>query len=164
MTQPTVPDRLVGPALLALRDCLCNLLNTPPWKPVSCGCCVRHSAGFPPMDACDSAWVRLVQMTASPGRSRSCPGLTTVRIQLGIYRCVEVSDGTTLPSCDTMTAEAIQFAEDAAAMRRAVTCCEAIADFEPFIVGWEPIGPSGGCAGGALTVELTMNMLGPNYS
>lgn len=180
MTQPVVvPDPWFSPRLTALRDCLCDVLSQEPYTPV-CECCIVHSAGLPSMDACDcscevgdppvsgrgTAWVQAGPMFAASSRdSRNCAGLTTVQFRLGIYRCVDVGEvvnGELVPpSCETKMAEALLFLQDAAAMRRVVVCCSAIADDDSVIVGWEPVGPSGGCAGGVTTVNIDLNLLAP---
>lgn len=171
MSQPIVPDPWVSPLVTGLLECLCQTLNAEPYTPV-CRCCARHSQSFPPMDACDcsctvgnppadgngEAWVRVVRTYSATNQSRipGCPTLLVIELQLGIYRCISGvpdQDGTP-PGCEAITNDALLMLNDAAAMRRAAMCCSAIADLDPVIGAYQPIGPSGGCAGGALTVTV----------
>lgn len=170
MTAPLVPDRWITPALLALTECLCETLNTAPYTPV-CDCCLVHSQTLPPADRCDcgctvegrdgngQAWVRLVQVSNRVDRSspRHCASIMDAEVQLGVYRCIEsvVGDDNELPSCDEMTNDAVLILADRAAMWRAVQCCEAIRGYDPQILNWTPVGPSGGCAGGVLNITLS---------
>lgn len=181
MTAPTVPDRWIQPALFALKDCLCETLAAAPYTPV-CFCCVQHSQGLPPMDRCDcectfgggedpvvqgngQAWVRLVQVFQEQTQinPRVCQSVLKADVQLGVYRCIEgvldtSVDPPGLPTCEQLENDALLILADRAAMWRAVQCCTGVKALDPVIGNWVPIGPSGGCAGGVLTVTLSFIM------
>jgi hypothetical protein len=174
VTTPTGYTSRLTQVLAQLLDCACTRLADY-GRPV-CFCCTRHAAGAGPMDFCDcgcttpsggqgSLLGRVVAVapsstpfttaTSAPGH---CPRPdSTATLELAVYRCAaSMSDDGQPPDCATQTAEAEAFILDAALLRSSVLCCASDLDdqygyrVQPTI--WTPIGPAGGCAGGALQV------------
>lgn len=170
MSIPTPPlaDSLVAPLLLALRDCLCAQLAGSVAGPV-CRCMVVHNTGIPVMDGCDctcepaghgDGWVRLVRLEPEIGLNlatpQACPTGYQAVIELGAYRCVVTpDDGEALPERD-VTDMALMLLADMNATLRVLQCCEALRDRDIGVDFWQPIGPSGGCAGGALQIRVAL--------
>lgn len=109
--------------------------------------------------ACGMAWVRLnnagpsVRFPNLGGSPSSCADPTAASIQLGITRCMPSVDEhgrpPTVPEQDHATRAQMS---DYAALRRAVVCCLA---GETYVLGpYLPIGPMGGCGGGAITITV----------
>ncbi|MBP2703524.1 hypothetical protein JOL79_06890 [Microbispora sp. RL4-1S] len=159
------------PLAEALLACLCAELDDTVAGPV-CVCCL--APGPEPADCCTCpggegrAWVRVTRIfptsarfplpAVDPGRCAT-DGSYAVELELGVYRCVAtIDDDGTPPSCDQRTADAVKLLDDAAAMRRAVSCCFPRTELgrgRAVVVGeWRPIAPEGGCAGGALLVTV----------
>lgn len=172
MSSP-VPDALVAPTLLALRDELRRQLVATVAGP-TLRCMVAHSATPPIMDgcACESdenspgagqgdAWVRLVSLTPASSNAgvvlgNNCPTVWQASIEIGTYRCTPLpEEGEALPE-DVVTRTALMLASDLAALLRTLTCCIDLQELAVLADSYTPIGSAGGCAGGALalTVEL----------
>lgn len=104
-------------------------------------------------DCCDGqVWVRLVAVSPTPGLtvqkasgSPCGPEWLDVTAAVGVVRCVHVvDDDGHAPTPAALTADALRMTADQAALLDAVACC-----IQPRqIVRWDPLGPSGGCAGG----------------
>lgn len=149
-----------------LLSCLCaELADTIGGPP--CVCCL--SPGPEPMECCQcpagegNAWVRVVRIfpttakfptpSTDPSPGRCVTGLYAVELELGVYRCVStLDDDGRAPSCAERTSDAEKILDDAAAMRRAVSCCFAVRGRQMIVGEWRSRGPDGGCAGGAMTV------------
>lgn len=180
MTRSVVlADSLVAPLLMALRDCLCCQLESSLRGP-TCRCVIRHALSTPSMDACDcncgvdpatgtdgqgDAWVRLVQLqpeaTSLPLGSHACPQGWTAIIELGTYRCITLPEEAGPLAAQDENDIAMDMLSDMNAMVRALGCCEALTDRDVGVDFWQPLGPSGGCAGGALQIRVAIPA-GPN--
>lgn len=167
MTGPLV-DNLVAPLLLELRDCLCEQLKRTIAGPV-CRCMVVHNFSLPVMDGCDctcepagqgDGWVRLVrlepELSFNPVGSSACPVGWQAVIELGAYRCVQVPEEAEPLPAQTVTDDALKLLSDMNAMLRVLGCCPAFADRDVGVELWQPIGPSGGCAGGTLQIRVAL--------
>ncbi|MCA1841575.1 MAG: hypothetical protein LC792_00020 [Actinobacteria bacterium] len=170
--EPT-PDLLVTPVATALLACLCAELE----KTIggaTCQCCLRPGAVYPPMDACcncgsgqGQASVQVLSIwptTKFPQRGAGatltpCSGFSwAAELAVVVYRCMTCPSGDRLPSCDELTLDARKIWSDAAAMRRAVMCCD-WRDDQLIVPGeWQPIGPSGCCGGGRMTVVVDLGV------
>lgn len=162
MTSPPL-DRLSELAV-ALSGCLCGEL-TKAGRPV-CFCGLYHGQTQPPADFCDctcetgqgQAWVRLVRTVPyglSQGGGMCGYGWSAV-FEIGVYRCVEVPSDGKPDDATGMSRDALAGWADAAVLRRTVACCEALRDQDVTPGSWFPLGPSGGCAGGYMTVEVSL--------
>lgn len=108
------------------------------------------------------AWVRLAGFGPAGGPSltpiatvNNCFESWGVQIELGAVRCWPSAGQFAQPEDWAQTAELV--AEDAAALRRAVTCCFMPGDDEHQVVmgQWAPIGVTGQCVGGRLMVTVS---------
>jgi hypothetical protein len=162
---PVLADRLL--------TCLCDALDASLGGPV-CRCCLAPGVAVP-MDVCcqcgagdGQAAVRVAQIyptTSFPDpivQSSRCMQMEwAVVLEMVVYRCaatLDDSDPPQPPTCEEVTRDALVAADDAAAMRCAVTCCFGADPCEPGAVpgAWQPIGPSGGCHGGAMQVTVAL--------
>lgn len=178
MTAPVpIADRLVAPYALALRDCLRAELARANRGPV-CKACVVWSQTQYTLDGCDctcdlgegvtghgQAWVRWVDgvpppptvSNASGSRGVSSPCRTgwLITFEVGVSRCVKLSDDGSESPCDQLTADSLDSMSDAAALRR-VLCCPALRDQTVIIIREVPLGRAGACVGVALTFQLRL--------
>lgn len=157
-------------AAVALKDCLCTqvaALASPPQR-----CCLAVGAQFEmgvalneDMCRCGTAWVRIASFVpsnvfpAAVDEPTNCnPTFWALTLEMGIARCPPLGSMSDLPTCDEWATYTSQIMDDAAAMRRAVYCCEQPlikARGLKFVVGqWTPFGPEGLCGGGTLSVTL----------
>lgn len=120
------------------------------------------------------AWVRVATIepvidptTANNVDFNPCAsGGSIVTLEMGVARCNPNGTKAAGPTCDQWTALAERMDLDAAAMRRAV-CCAVDAVLGPDVGDrtvahvrrglWEPLDSSGGCAGGTMTVAVTLD-------
>lgn len=187
MTQPASPvaDQLVGPLLIALRDCLCAEVQKSITGPV-CRCYVAWDQGLPIQDGCTcecaapdgragvgDAWARLVSVSPNLGSGVSALGTGAggvdasvcftgwvATIELGVARChPEPGDPQKPLPAQTNTDVALWRLSDFAAMRRAWTCCPLLADVPSVPVLFTPFGPSGNCSGGTLSINVELSTL-----
>lgn len=126
--------------------------------------CCRHT-GPDGTDGEGMAWVRLVRRYPStrfpapdttPAR---CGASWAVDVELGVYRCAHtLDDQGNPPTAAEMTADALMVNDDAHSLLRAACRVR-----WPYVIGaWTPLGPSGGCVGGAqlLAVALSSGPIG----
>ena len=160
----------VLPLAERLLACLCERLIDTVAGP-ACVCCLYHGTTVP-MDYCDSvsaegngqAWVRVNRIYPAGARFPVQSFEVTpckipswgVELVMGVYRCVAVlDDAGNPPTCDQITADATKLLSDAAAMRLAAVCCfPEGADTIAVVGDYQPLGPQGGCAGGALSITV----------
>jgi hypothetical protein len=157
-------------AAAQLHACLCaqvNALTNPPER-----CCLSVGAQFElgvalneDMCRCGTAWVRIAGFVPSvtfPGQQEeptNCrPPFWALTLEMGIARCPPLGTMADLPTCTEWATFAQTVMDDAAAMRRALYCCEETllkARGLKFVVGnWTPFGPEGMCGGGTMTVTV----------
>lgn len=137
--------------------CFCGLypgsLAVADW--CSCGTDRRGQRG------CGMAWVRLdrgpwptdtfPQVNQSPN---NCGSQLAIQLEVGVYRCMPVSQGDGDPPSQVDQANAVlRQLDDMAAIHRVLTCCEAITD-RPHVLGTYQPRDSGGCGGGVWTVQV----------
>ncbi|MER6828897.1 hypothetical protein ABT352_23150 [Streptosporangium sp. NPDC000563] len=158
-----------------LLGCFCEALAASVGG-AACRCSILPGAQVAADLCCDcgdgngQAWVRVAEMwpttAAWPQRVAQverCPlNLWAVELEVGAYRCAaKVDNRGRFPSADRMTRDAEVILDDAAAMRRAVTCCfrdseEGRRSARKLLVGaWRPLGPDGGCVGGQMSVTVS---------
>lgn len=152
-------DAAVLPLADALLACFCPLLEQTTGGMPECGCCLLPG---PAVADVEHAWVRVSRIYPSGSRfplqaadiARCALNEWGVELELGVFRCVSVLDDEGRPpSCDQLRRDAEVIGDDAAAMRQALLCC--FADGRDVVVGaWEPYEPSGGMAGGRMTVTV----------
>lgn len=166
-----MPDPVL-PLAERLLACLCNALEDSHRGPV-CACCL-HPGSVVPMDYCDcecaggqgQAWVRVARIYPTGARFPSqtfdiqpCQQAVpswAVELVMGVYRCIAtIDDEGRPPDCAQVTDDAVALMSDAAAMRQAAMCCFPDGGDTAVVVGeYTPIGPSGGCGGGQLSVTV----------
>lgn len=168
MTTP-LSDSLVAPLLVALRECVRTELARSVNGPV-CRASIRHSVVTPTMDGCDclcedgqgDAWVRLVRLDPDgDGQGFALPGVCpqgwVAIIEMGVYRCVPLpEEGEALPE-DTEHQIALAALADMNALVRVVGCCPALRDEHVGVEFWQPLGPTGGCAGSSLQIRVPIS-------
>lgn len=157
-----------------LLACLCEVLPSTVGGDV-CVCCLNPGVETP-MDYCcectvgdqpaeGQAWVSVVKIfpsTRFPAQQldRAACGQGSgfvAELVMGVYRCAPVSDARgNPPTCDQQMAVTEKILSDAAAMRQAVRCCfrDEVEAPDVLIGEWVPLGPQGGCAGGAQLVTV----------
>jgi hypothetical protein len=153
-------------ALLSwLLDAACEELGKTPSGPVGARL-IAPGASAPPADWCcqtddglGMAWVRVSRRYRStrfpvpesePG---ACAAQLAVECELGVYRCVAtLGDHGEPPSPVEVTADALAADADACALADAVGRLR----WTHVRGAWSPIGPSGGCGGGAQMVVVAV--------
>lgn len=103
-------------------------------------------------------WANLMP-TVNIVNEGSC-ATVTFQAEIGIVRCAAtVDDDGDPPSPGEVAADALQQAEDADAIWRALSCCDARSEAVRSMVltSWRPVGPQGGCVGGIWTVRGVFN-------
>jgi len=127
---------------------------------------IAPGSSAPPADWCcqtplglGMAWVRVTRRyrsTVFPAPDSTpdrCTGPLAVECELGVYRCVSVlGDSGEPPSAAEVTADALAADADACALAEAVNRLS----WTHVRGAWTPIGPSGGCGGGAQMVVVAL--------
>lgn len=169
-------DGLVSDHLLDLRDCLLAAFQLPGYPAADrprevCVLTGESGLGFLSIgtaeDRCCSgfAWVRVAAVSPKipqEGVDVNGCGITSwsVTLEMGAARCHPIGDANAGPTCAQMEAVALQVQQDAAAMRRALCCWAPELPAYPSwgAVGpWQPFGPEGGCTGGTMQVQYTVD-------
>lgn len=168
MGQPVIPtDPVIWPLLTELASCLCQQI-TDSGLPEPCFCAILPGAEVAfdycePCEggACGQAWVRLDSLYPSavfpaPDVEGTCASLLAISVQVGIVRCAPVAgdDGGPPGLADQLDTAQLQVA-DALAIRRAVLCCGLSLHREHALGPYQPVGPLGGCVGGAWTATFS---------
>lgn len=178
MTAP-VPksDRLIAPVALALVECLRAELATSPLGPV-CEVGLVWADRPYTMDGCDCscevapgvtghghAWVRWVDSappapsvnSASGARAVGSPCATgwNVVLEIGVARCIELTEYGTKQPIAKLQAEALALLGDQFALRR-VLCCSVLKDQTVTVLRESPRGYGGQCAGVVLQFQLRL--------
>lgn len=170
-----IPDPAAAGLLMKLRDCLCNELARSVLGP-PCRCYVAWGATLPIQDGCDcscgldgehngDAWVKLDSMEPDLGGTPSsneligwCAPGWTATISMGSYRCIPTPEGgDEVLSAEEVTDTSLALLSDMAAVWRVLSCCTQALDDGLRVFGWTPIDASGGCAGGALTIQVPLS-------
>lgn len=162
MSAPTpLSDPRAAPLLIGLRDCLRDQLAATV-NGRACRTMIVHSAGAPVMDGCacecedgqGDAWVRLVRLDPNDATLGTCDDSWQAVVELGVYRCVPVSeDGGPLDE-EQVTEPALEALSDMYALLRVYDCCAALRDTDKGVDYWLPVGPAGGCGGGILQFRV----------
>jgi hypothetical protein len=174
MSEPApepIPDMLVTPIAQALLECLCEQLATTIGGP-PCQCCLRPGGLNPPADACCKCGngqgqasvqvlsiyptIKFPQRGVGASLSPCTEWVWAAELALVVYRCMACADDSGFPSCDELTYDARKILSDAAAMRRAVLCCD-WRDDQAIVPGeWLPVQTAGCCGGGRMTVTVDL--------
>lgn len=165
-----IDDVMVWPLLETFHSCLETAFAAHPDPPAI----IRHHAGsgnaVPQVNPhtlenecqCGLAWVRLDGFGPAAGptlapdaTAGNCFASYGVQIELGAVRCWPHAGDFADPEAWAETASLV--ALDAAALRRAVTCCfvPGNAEHQTVMGQWGPVGISGQCVGGRLTVTVS---------
>lgn len=99
-------------------------------------------------DDCCAGQVSVSLVSLEPRYERGCgPVYTVGRFGVEVVRCVAtVDDGGRPPTVSQVMGDADRMVDDMEAVRKALLCCTDVPGVE--MERWEPVGPSGGCAGG----------------
>jgi hypothetical protein len=171
MSTPASLVSSVGTLLSVLTACACEALREY-GRPV-CDCTLVHSAQVFTMDGCacscddtDSTGRltgRILQIAPAPSTNTTVAGncgksvMSLVTVQLGVMRCITLTDDGSPAPDDIQTAEALGFLADEQILRAALNCCTDVnklpGRWQLTPGQWEPHGPAGGCAGGVITVQ-----------
>lgn len=152
-------------AIIDLAECVCGMLATEgagetcwcglyPGAEVSWEYCGTECTA----DACGMGYVRLALATPyevfpSPAIDDRCTLPMFWALEVGALRCLPVPHDGSVLDVGPMAEVAIGQMLDARALRKAIKCCG-----HSFGLGaWVPLGPSGGCVGGAWTAYLDMD-------
>jgi hypothetical protein len=168
-----VPDVIVWPVLDAMLECLITTFEAEEKPPGV----IRHHFGsgtaVPQIspdgndnECCDGlVWVRVAEFYNSGNdqltpyaSASSCFENMAVPIEIGAVRCWPAAGGFATP--EDWAATTYDCAQDAAALRRAVTCCFLPGNESRWqvVVGrWRPVGVSGQCVGGILPLTVAPN-------
>lgn len=110
-------------------------------------------------DTCGMAWVRLASIREeveddTPSR---CSTTFSVNIEMGMVRCHATSDeeGNPMP-VEYQFAKAEAQMDEQAVMRRVLLCSETAQGYDKLLGAYLPIGPEGGCVGGAWTAQYSV--------
>lgn len=104
--------------------------------------------------SCGMAWVRLApireEVPEFGGGYSTCASTFAVDVEMGMVRCHQTTDedGSPMPMDYQLEKARAQMAE-MAAMLRVLLCSPTAGRFDKIMRGYTPIGPSGGCVGGA---------------
>lgn len=157
-----LPEQKFMPALMALKECLCEeLAATGAPEPCFCGVVPAGTPPFGVLDcsknACGVAWVSPV--ATFPSRNFPEPDETGIipcnsplamSISVGVARCHPRPDGRQAQADPQAYFESTMlYLSDMAAMRRAILCCtKQNRDLQVSLGTWEAIEPVGGVSGG----------------
>lgn len=155
----------VGQVMLDLQACLCDALLTHGGGPV-CQCSVVAGSEVAydfcsgcGSDTCGQAWVRLDNAFPSsslpdPDSEARCTAPVAYSLEVGVLRCAPLPDDQgSPPDAGQHLDAALLVAQDMQAMLRAMQCC--LDRSVQHVLGqYTPIGPAGGCVGGAWTVVV----------
>jgi hypothetical protein len=167
---PAISDSAAAPILMALRDCLCREVAKTIFGSV-CRCYVAWGAVLPMQDGCfctcepdgnGDAWVKLdsldpdLSATSGAGVQGWCPTGWVATLSMGIYRCIPVGEADEVLDHTVVTDTSLALLSDMASLWRAFSCCESVIENGVRVATWTPIDPAGGCAGGALTIQVPL--------
>lgn len=114
-------------------------------------------------NSCGMAWVRLASIReepsdTNPGGFSDCASLFVVNVEMGMVRCHQTFDDDNNPMPAEYQHDKVQaqMAEQAA-MRRVLLCSDTALPFNKLLGNYLPIGPEGGCVGGAWTAQFEIS-------
>lgn len=151
-----VPDRMVMPYLLALKDCIAATLEKCSRPVCRVDVLAADADQLDGCDCCDDpgvdgrAWIRVDRMVSSGQAMPGCPPPLRAEVHVGISRCATLTEEGKLASTDALMHDAHKVYSDAQALYSAVVACKRKA----VATTWTPQGPEGGCIGGYWTVEV----------
>jgi len=164
-----VADTVIWPVMVSLAECLCTQITSSGLpEPCFCGVLPGNDVAYDYCDGCEDgtcgqAWVRMAEAFPArvfpvPDSDRgNCATALAVELVVGIVRCAPMPDEHGDPP--TMEAQfdtAQLVVADMMAMRRAIMCCTQAYRGRDYLLGpYLPIGPEGGCVGGAWTVTFS---------
>lgn len=107
---------------------------------------------------CSQAWVRVTDVSPSPGGIEAwggdCAVELTVGLEVGILRCVDIPEGGEAPTMTGVLTAAMQANTDMQAILCAAMGCEVWGSLD--VGQWQPTGPLGGQYGGIWTFSVTL--------
>jgi hypothetical protein len=173
---PAIPDPAAAGLLMALRDCVCEQMTHTLYGPV-CRCYVAWGPALPIQDGCSctcglegehngDAWVKLDSLEPDLSATSGSPGMAwcapawTATMSMGVYRCIPVAESEDVMPAEQVTDISLALLSDMAALWRVLSCCPQALDNGVRVVAWTPIDPSGGCAGGSLTIQIPLSGTG----
>lgn len=173
MTTTILEDPIVNPILDQLLGCLELEVAKVPVPPKLA--CLRPGTEIALLlskyrdECCEGlAWVRPVSVYPSTefpeqdttaGAAGNCGVIQwAVVVEVGVARCAPRPEADELVECSQWTADVHEIMHDAAAIRRAITCCFADLDIDRrFLPGiWTPLTVEGGCMGGFQQVVVAV--------
>lgn len=167
----TLMERVTTELLVGLAACLCDALKEAAAKtgaPEPCFCGVLPGTAVA-QDYCDEgyceanngmAWTRLVSITTeqvqtspSGASGPSCATVYNITVEAGVLRSAPVfsdSEGEP-PTVEAQLAASMQQQHDMGVVLSVLDCCDGLPEMldRPIIGEYLPIGPEGGCVGGA---------------
>lgn len=154
----------IAVALLELTECVCAELVTSGGGP-TCWCGLYPGAsvswdycGECNGDKCGMAYVRLAgispyEIFPFPAVDDRCSRPLAWGVEVGVLRCMpQLSEGELLDP-EGMAEVSVVQALDARAVWTALKCC----GIDIAVETWRPLGPNGGCVGGAWTAFLAVD-------
>lgn len=153
--EPIAPPA-IAVALLDLTECVCTELATTGGGPM-CWCGLYPGltvswdyCGECEGDKCGMAYIRLAGVTPYdlfpfPAVDDRCVKPLAWGIEIGALRCFPTPADGSLVDPNTMAEVAMIQVLDAQAVWRAIKCC----GIDLAVEAWRPLGPLGGCVGGA---------------
>lgn len=154
-----VEDDTIWPLMVALQQCLCEVIAARGLLPGDCFCGILPGDS-PSWDYSNGmAWVRLIDSypsTTFPSPNTtpraSCAAMLVATLEVGILQCAPGIDGSNnLPTqADQFESARLQIA-GMRAMQQAIVCCET----DLVVLGnYTPVGPQGGLVGGTWQINI----------
>jgi hypothetical protein len=163
------PPNPVADLLEAIAACLCAQITVDERPPVCfCGVIpgdrvVQNYGKSCEDDKNGAAWVRLADMYPSEGIGeqsisvKNCGSALGLEIEVGMMRQMDAPDREGYPPTDAeLLAAANLTSGDAITMRRAISCCPALADKSYILGNWAPGGPMGVLIGGMWRITTAL--------
>lgn len=176
----TMMERRIDELLIGLASCLCSTLRAAASEGHSqepCFCGVLPGAAVA-QDYCDGglcedkggmAWTRLVSVQArqeqGPGGEsgtlapNQCVTVYDVTVEIGVLRSAPMPDEEgEPPSVSEQLAASMLQNSDMGVMLSVIGCCDEVPDSlgDPVIGEYVPVGPEGGCVGGAWSATWSL--------
>ena len=162
MTLPSYVDRIYS-----MVECLCTTVQDYTGMPLCW--CGFVPGGTPAYDGCnpcssDACGMGFVTLNNAgigaalnnPGGARgagNCHDPLQAQLTAGVLRCWPLEEDGSGPSTETAAEIGLLLLSDMQAIRQAVACCYGDGTY---LNGYTPIGPDGGCIGGAWTFAMDL--------